>query len=222
MPSFNYEVKIKEKSADSDTGRLLISVGQPYHEGEKMKATLGFANRRFDRVVILANDTLQRFNLIYEGCTEEEAHRISRHRGDEWLERNNIAGEVYRWDDWKGPGFAEVQDRVNNLYRKNSSFRKEVIETAEKVWSRCHKNNPDLYSPERKNEAVTLSIDYILEETAVLSRAYEKIPGVSIYKGTFLKMWSAFTQEAPEDLPGLKNAHFMRIDFSRKQHVLQA
>ena len=38
---------------------LLISVGQPYHEGEKFAATVAWASRHFERVHA---DTLQRHN----------------------------------------------------------------------------------------------------------------------------------------------------------------
>jgi hypothetical protein len=59
-----------------DTVRLEISVGQQYHEGQKMAATLAWARTRFRGVAVLVNDTLQRFNLMFDkGLSEAEAFR---------------------------------------------------------------------------------------------------------------------------------------------------
>ena len=46
---------------------LGISVGQPYHEGEKFAATVEWAARHFEEIVVDVSDTLQRHRLIGGG-----------------------------------------------------------------------------------------------------------------------------------------------------------
>lgn len=94
-----------------ETCRQHISVGQPYHEGEKLKATFEWAAKRFTKHVIVVADTLQRHNM------DGNAQQAKRY-GDEWLQRNRdllgILGspEIIRWDDLIGsPDFTTYLEK---------------------------------------------------------------------------------------------------------------
>lgn len=64
---------------------LGISVGQPYHEGDKFAATVEWAARYFDHIRVDVSDTLQRHRLIGEGAAPVEAARASSRAGDRWI-----------------------------------------------------------------------------------------------------------------------------------------
>jgi hypothetical protein len=59
--------------------RLLISVGQPYHEDRKLQAVVDWINRNPEirEVDVSVNDFLQRHNHIAAGMTEQEASAAS-------------------------------------------------------------------------------------------------------------------------------------------------
>jgi hypothetical protein len=91
--------------------RLAISVGQAYHEGEKLRATLQWIGRHagnwFKACEIVIGDSLQRHNLVDLSCMRlGEAAARARAEGDRWLERNESALRtlpmplrLIRWDE---------------------------------------------------------------------------------------------------------------------------
>jgi len=85
-----YAVKVKTGAGwqEFDTARLQLSAGQPYHEAEKLRATFNWVGQRFEKVIICANDTLQRFNHEMDGLTPSEAFSKAESDGREWIERN--------------------------------------------------------------------------------------------------------------------------------------
>jgi len=218
-----YKVKVKDKPANfvNDNGllRLEISVGQPYHEGEKFRCTVEWAKHRHSKIVILVNDSLQRFNYMFEeGMSEKEAHHVSTLEGTKWLSRNmNVISslpdfEIYRWDEWKqGKDYSTDLHKSRELYKNNPEFRNAIDGAISEIWQR--KNLPD----HRKNEFFDISRDYLLEETAVFSVIYGALKGVSAYPGSFQEMWAMFLDKDIPDAPeGLKYAHCLRIDFSKR------
>lgn len=218
-----YKVRVKQgRWQGYDTARLEISVGQPYHEGEKFRAAVAWARERFPNVVLLVNDTLQRFNMMFETrLPEAEAERITGRLGDEWMERNSDATAgclIVRWNDWKSkPDYPQTHRKTLRLFNTNRRFRAAITNAIAEVWDRrCEEGTP--YAPERKDEFFRNSRDYLLEETTILAMAYRTFPGVSVYPGSFLEMWSMFVDVdiagAPE---GLRNAHCVRIDFSKNK-----
>lgn len=219
-----YKVKIKTKTAnmanDNSVLRLEISVGQPYHEGEKFKCTIEWARHRYQKIIVLVNDSLQRFNYMFEeGLSEKEAHAKSLKEGTDWLSRNMKVistlpnFEIYRWDAWKrSEDYFDDLKKVLDLYETNIEFQKSINSSIEEIWSR--KSIPLL----RKAEFFNLSKDYLLEETAAFSVIYKTFKGVSAYPGSFQEMWKMFIGQDVEGAPdGLKYAHCLRIDFSKNE-----
>lgn len=220
-----YAVKIKHGGPwrRFDTVRLEISVGQPYHEGDKFACTIDWAMERFDRIALLVNDTLQRHNLMFEhGLSEDEAHAESFKAGSDWIERNHQAivrsrAEIFRWDDWlKGAKYPRIRHGVELLYQRNAEFRSAIDATAAKIWARHLAREPGLTL--REEEFLDRSRAYLLEETAAFAIIYDTIPGISVYPGSFGEAWSIFIdRDVPGAPEGLKNGHVMRIDFERRK-----
>lgn len=187
-----YRVKTKNPQwRGYDTARLNISVGQPYHEGEKLHATTGWIRGRFNACVLNVCDTLQRHNM------GGDAH-AARVQGDAWLERNGAdlstlpQLKITRWDDWTSQtDYIRSLDTVMRLYAEDSTFREAVEEAV----------RPE--SPEASRR-------YILEETAVgMVMARDRV--ADIYPGSFLPLWDVLKGR---NLPVLQS--MTRLNFRRK------
>lgn len=222
-----YAIKVKEGDQwhAHRTVRLEISVGQNYHEGEKLACTINWAKSRFDKVVILCNDTLQRYNFALQGKdhSPEDFLDHTRSMGSQWIERNQgslLNVSIARWDDWINlPQFHDALNDAWSLYRDNPQFQIAVNHSISEVYKR--KLSKGLINQDQQDRFQNLSLDYLMEETAGLALAYESIPGVSAYPGSFLEMWRMFVGKPIEGhLKGLSNAHCIRIDFDRRNHTV--
>lgn len=219
----SYKIKVKSKPdnlvGENAVLRLEISVGQPYHEGEKFRCTLDWAKHRFGKIIILVNDSLQRFNYMFEeGLSEKEAHAKASREGREWIARNMAAisslpdFEIYRWDAWKrSQGYFVDLYKARMLYNSNNKFKAAIDDAITETWDR--RGIPE----RRKEEFFAFSKDYLLEETAIFSIVYKTFMGISAYPGSFQEMWKMFLDNNVEGAPeGLKYSHCLRIDFSRR------
>jgi tRNA-dependent cyclodipeptide synthase len=225
MPPQNgpYIVKVKNGAGwrDYTIARLQISVGKAQHEGEKFQSTLEWASYRFEKVIICVNDTLQRFNLMYENPDMDEQTALSEsfRAGREWLLRNfpSIGKlpsfSLHHWEEWKqNPFYANNRLILERLYQDSPDFRQAVRRNINEHWRRKEKSsgtdNPNF---ERFAEYSTY---YLLEETAIFSLMYEAETAADIYPGTLL-LPVQFLQraETASNLPGIGKSHHTRIDF---------
>ena len=89
-PGYALRVKTGAAWRRYERVRLLISVGQPYHEGGKLKAVVEWINRNpsIREVHVSVNDFLQRHNLIAAGVAEGRAGEIALAEGALWIARN--------------------------------------------------------------------------------------------------------------------------------------
>lgn len=190
-----YAVKVKSGAAwrQFDLARLQISVGQPYHEGEKFRATVEWAKPRFRRgVIICVNDTLQRHNAISEGSTPSSALAFTVAAGDAWIKRNAPAlsllpdMSVSRWEDWRHDAeFPFELARKHRQYDEAPAFRKEVDAEVMAFWERRAKRvGPD--DPMTFETFQRHSVAYLLEECAVFPLMAKRDRAVDIYPGSTL------------------------------------
>lgn len=222
----NTDYKLRHSSPwnwqDFDTVRLEISVGQDYHEGEKLKTAAAWARQNFSRAVLIVGDRIQGYNLsIVEGLSLAVAFGRATRKGDEWLERNQeaIKGmEITRWHDWlSNPAYPANRAAVDALYDNNLRFRDHIDNTVEGFWWR--RNAPTGFNERFKK----LSREFLLEETAVFATSYKELGGISAYPGSFLETWEMFVNESIDGAPeGLKNAHWMRLQFRRRPQGMEA
>ncbi len=220
-----YAIRIKEGDEWRlyDTLRLEISVGQNYHEGQKFLCTTDWAKTRFKNVVILCNDTLQRYNLaLVHGGEPDDYLKETFRSGSDWIRRNwsALSGiRIARWEDWRSaPDFLNALNHARNLYLDNPAFHHAVSQSISSVYERRLLRGA--ISESDKDRFFRLSLDYLMEETAGLALAYRDYHGISAYPGTFLEMWRMFVDQPIEGpLAGLSNAHCIRIDFDRRNSI---
>jgi tRNA-dependent cyclodipeptide synthase len=219
--SETYQVVAKVKRAcnwsEFDNARLQISVGQEYHEGEQLKATLEWASSNFEKVQVCVNDTLQRHNLIFEGMNENEAFEVSETLGREWIERNhnllksfpNV--EVKRWEQWRNhrDHYKNLRDMIYS-YENGKHFKMSVNQEAGSFWERAKRNKG--YQDQDFESFTHHTRDYLLEECAVFSTMFRDMEAADIYPGSTLLPCSL--------LKGMGAYGFTRIDF--KHQKLQA
>lgn len=149
---------------------LHVSVGQEYHEGEKLLATLDLVNENFHTCHLVLCDTLQRHSLRIQNPTlsHQEAYKKALALGDEWLERNEAAyqylsinWQLTRWDDWLyHPAYGQYRQEIDHLYLNNQAYQSAVHQTILKFLKR-----QNLLDDQR---AFDLCKTYILEECPIL------------------------------------------------------
>ena len=221
-----YAVKVKTGAGwrDFDTVRLQMSVGMPYHEGDKLAATLDWCRHRFRHVIVCVNDTLQRFNHQFDGMDPRQAYDKSLADGDSWIERNGAAvaalpsAEVHRWDDWKTwPDFAVSMARTQNLARTNPEFQEALSRNIMDFWQRRQKKT-GFTEAHRFAEFSRLSEAYLIEETAIFSQMFKAARAVDVYPGSVLLPCVVFQGRQVEGAPeGLDRGAFTRIDFASRE-----
>lgn len=148
---------------------LLISVGQPYHEGEKLTATIDLIKNKFHSCTIMVCDTLQKYNLM-EHHNEEDAYKLSLQKGDEWLIRSKeqfakleIPYNIIRWDDIiQDVTFPAKLRQVEELYRSNPAYCNAFLNTVDSYFLRLMKRGEVL----DKEERYKISLKYLIEECA--------------------------------------------------------
>ena len=150
---------------------LPISVGQPYHEGEKFLSTVELINKRFMSCDIIIADTLQRKNLkVYDPeilkCLKEFQN------GSDWIERNKkalseikIPYKIIRWHEClESQIFHARYNEIIGLYNLKQEYYNFVQEDVEKFLSRQKEGNINLSFTE---ELEDYCASYIIEETTV-------------------------------------------------------
>lgn len=153
---------------------LPISVGQPYHEGKKMEATLELVNKTFKKCTILVCDTLQRYShfMTSSGKTFEEITEFSRNEGDKWIKRNKkyiknltIPCEIQRWDDWLNHKECEkYKQYIEALYNEDKQYRNSVNNSVSAYVERLNRRVMNI-----QYDASHLSMQYLKEEFAVIA-----------------------------------------------------
>ncbi|MFJ5595217.1 tRNA-dependent cyclodipeptide synthase [Streptomyces noursei] len=150
---------------------LLVSVGQRYHEGDKLRATVELVNRsEFKQLTIAVADTLQRSNYI--DASPEQAYARSLREGDEWLERNDkilgqlsVPNEVLRWDEaLKDPDYPQFRQRIERAYAEIAEYRQAVDSTIKKFIDRLAARAPEADT----EKAFKGCLEYLIEECPII------------------------------------------------------
>lgn len=201
--SNDYKVKILKPNnwRKYPVGRLDISVGMPYHEGEKLKAAVAWAGERFSHLIVSVADTLQRHNFMAEGMEKEAAYNHSYQLGTEWIERNHaiLAGAtIIRWDQrLMHPLYAQYTRRTLGHFADCPAFQASLEQEA------------GTYAI-RKGQSVSADrINYLIEEVAVFDMLFCIEPAADVYPGSILPFWDQGIYQG--------KAAFTRIDFTRRK-----
>lgn len=188
-PTGKYKVVVNKGDSwrAHSVARIQISIGQKNHTGDKLKATLEWASNRFDKVVLIVSDTLQRHNLIAQGYDEDLAYYNSKISGLKWFDENIQAitelgdkAVITYWDDWlKHEEFDKQHDHMKELYKSNEQFKVDIDELTERFSSRTQDDLKPL--------AKTQSRIYLIEELAAFSIMYKTHDAIDIYPGDILR-----------------------------------
>lgn len=217
MSDIKYKIRARSKWdwRSFDTVRMEISVGQSYHEGEKLKSAMDWARANFKNIYLIVADTSQRFNIMFRtGYSETNAEKIAYGAGTQWLERNATCLDgamITRWDEWRHkPECIINRATVSRLYSEDPVFRATITEAMDEFSKRHHITGVDM------RRYLALTEQYLLEETAVFATAFKELGGISAYPGTFLETWEACIESNNPHIPaGLKNAHWARLTFDK-------
>ena len=219
-----YRVKVKNGAGWRffKTARLQISVGQPYHEDEKMKATFEWVKHRFDKVIICVNDTLQRHNYCFgEGLTDKRATAKADTEGQNWILRHaeeikqlpNF--EVWRWDNWRRrKDYQNQLQHAQKLYRDQKDVHELLDANIKEFWERLCQRDPEM-DQSCFEDFAKHSRNYLIEEIAVFFLMFKEQKAVDIYPGSVLLpcvLAQDYSDHAAPDYLGQRA--FTRIDFS--------
>jgi hypothetical protein len=158
--------EIEKNNCFSKNIVLPISVGEAYHEGEKLQASLRMIENRFPKVDILLGDTSQRHNI----STNVKAHQITKVQGDDWLKRNNnifkklkIPFSIIRWDDClQWPTYQRWFEIVNKRLETDSIYYSAFQQDIDKFQKRNIKQLQNLVDFNSNN------LSYLIEENAAI------------------------------------------------------
>lgn len=220
--------KVKPKHGDDwkkfDHVRLQISVGQQYHEGEKLKATIDWAVARFKTVTVCVNDTLQRNTISFtEKITPSLAVTKAKLAGDSWITRNqerlnHSSITIKRWDEWiNHSDYRDIYQELDHVYRTNNRFSSALKENINDFWQRRSDIDSATYSRERYPTFYEASRDYLLEEGAAFILMSKIKKGIDVYPGTILKCFTEMKQDIKHG--ELFERNFLRIDFSKNKNA---
>lgn len=226
---FDYSVRVKNGAGwrQFDRVRLMISVGQDYHEGKKLIAVVNWINRNpaVKAVHVSVNDLLQRHNYLAAGMPEAEAANAALAEGALWLGRNEgilaeiKAGKVYtRWKDWLArPDFENVNRVLLGYEQTNAAFADAIAADARVLAERKARRGEPV-----PDGLVDHSRNYVEEELTVFAMQAAQLPAAEVYPGTnlsaarYLAALAPAAKEAlPERMRPLAYRHFTRIDFDR-------
>lgn len=152
---------------------LPISVGQEYHEGDKLEAIIHLINNKFMSCTIVIADVLQRHTLMLENnLSEAEAENIATSIGKEWLasqakyiSKLNIPHKIKFWYEWLNSEAYQSQRLITeSLYRNNQQIQSAFDLSIEKFLNR----NPNFYNPSNQAFAKERALEYIKEECSIM------------------------------------------------------
>ena len=167
---------------------LRFSIGQPYHEGALLRATL----QAIPNCEIVLADKLQRHTLE---LTVGDAELASIDLGEQWLTRNKeILGStrIIRWDEYlKDPHFRIKLREVKSIYASDSNYETIVNQDITKFIERYQKRH--LWVPDHIESNC---LNYLLEESAVFLGCFQNYmvayPGRIPHSITYLKQFYPF------------------------------
>jgi hypothetical protein len=249
MNSVLYSVRVKTGASwrRHSRVRLMVSVGQEYHEGAKLGAVVAWINRNptIQEVHVSVNGFLQRHNLVAAGVPANDAGELALEAEASWIARNHrILAEIRtagwhmtRWRDWLDrPEFSTRQaalkefaraEREANEVRKDRRLPpvatlQDAIEHDARTFA-GRRANPDT-QPDRFARLVAHSRDYVQEELSVFAMQTEELPAAEIYPGSNLASaaYLAGRGDLPPPLRPLARREFTRIDFARINFSQQA
>jgi len=205
------------------TCTLGISVGQPYHEGDKFAATVEWAARHFEHIRVDVSDTLQRHRLIGEGVPPQEAAALSLRAGDQWIERAApVFGDsgrphtIVRWDAWlRHRDFRAVFDAYSGLAQSDPVLSAAIAGDVDGFLARQAKRVAPVAD---ENWMRAASRAYLIEELAVITLQGAAECSARIYPGPELACFKAVREgRVPAAPPGLDRDYYVHVNLEHRR-----
>jgi tRNA-dependent cyclodipeptide synthase len=204
---------------------LGISLENPVFQGDSLKALLAWACEKFEQSLVLVGDYLCRFNeKILSACDDELAADLAIQRGNIFLLQTQeifdaVPKHKIRLTRWSGhlrtEEFISAKKLLDNLFETNTQFRSSVEYDALSFVERHKKHNLNLAVG--MDEAIRLSCEYILEESAVFSSLASTGWEVELYPGSELKILAEVAAGKYDGIPdGLKKRINVELKIGRK------
>lgn len=154
---------------------LPISLGQQYHEGDKMIATLYDINQEVGECDVVICDTLYEHTkkigcrpiepeIIRQECLEEGKAWESRNQ--QAIEQLTIPHRILHWDEWQNQQkFIDKKKLIDSLCENDKGFKKALNKTASEFLTHyIAKNSETQY----ETASFQFCVDYLKEECAVM------------------------------------------------------
>lgn len=161
------------------TYMLPISIGQPYHNSEKLEATVACLNRKgFAKGTVLVASTLQRhtLKLTHKKLDPNECYQLAKDNAAKWLENSipilqnlNHPFDIVDWDILiNTQKFHQRFMELETLYKSGGDFHRAVDDSINVFITRVQKRETSLCSVDEISKIRELCYQYLLEECAVL------------------------------------------------------
>ena len=202
---------------------LGISVGQPYHEGDKFAATVEWAARHFEHIRVDVSDTLQRHRMIGQGMPPEQAARASLREGDRWIARAmpvlGACGKPYtiiRWNEWlRHAEFPAVHEAYSRLAASDPVLSTAIAADIDGFIARQEKHGGGIADV---SAVRTASRAYLIEELAAITLQGRAQSSARIYPGPELASFRAVRGGRVAGAPaGLERDYYVHVNLERRK-----
>jgi tRNA-dependent cyclodipeptide synthase len=168
--------ELKEQFANAK-GVILVSVGEPEYEGEKLLALVALVNKHFNSADLVIADSLQRHSLmIQDNLSMDDAHERAKALGAAWIHRNRRVleqlkkpCEISRWDVWLQK-LENVTHRkeLYHLYANDIDYKKAMDNSINGYLTRSTRYTNCM----THEQAFMHCVDYLIEECAIMMRLW--------------------------------------------------
>lgn len=205
---------IKSKGGWKDQTRFCLGISMGHnHQSESLEAIVAWINQSpFESGIIDLSDTLNRYNFMRDGVTEDKAAQRALQQGDDWLLQNESIleklskpVEIIRWNAWlKNPDYADVHAKVVRAYQENLAFQHAVLQDIKTFLSRK--------GEDATGKDYALCRAYLIEEIACHSLLYNSSDMAAIYPGKQLESYRVIRAGAvPGIAADLTHSPFVRL-----------
>lgn len=154
-------------------------IGEP--EARKQKSNLAsieVLGSTFSSGIVVLGDFLSRFTFMLAGHPYEEAQKLARKAGQDWVRdygafvaEQPIPVRIIPWNFWLNmPQFPEKKAMVDRMYEENKLFRETIVENNDQFYARIREHceaSEDIKIRLSVEEMEKICERYKLEETAV-------------------------------------------------------
>jgi len=192
---------------------LGISMGSTNHAGHVLAGIVDWVNESaFEFGIIDLSDTLNRYGLMLDGMSENEARNAARKQGDQWLEDNSAALnnlrvpiKIIRWDEWlNDPRYSTTMKEIQNAIDTHPQLKMAIYADISNFYGRKG------YSCTTEN--ARLSMQYLVEEVTAHTLLHSEYDVTTIYPGKQLETYKLIRSGAVRDITsGIAHSPYIRL-----------